>query len=416
MPVSSNKTDPRTGGVYSDLENFEGWNKGMNNIQRPNSIEPKNQLVDALNVDFDDKGKVRTRKGLVNRLTGDFDGGAYVFKDKLYLTKDNQLLRFNDYPLENPEFLENISQNTIMEFLENGENLYFSNGVENGIINKNGQLEKWGIDSPIISPVCIPSLGGSLPIGTYMIACSYLYGSYETGVSPIEIVNITENQSKITIQVPAYSMATSALIYAQMGDSLYLIKEGFNTTIDNLDNLGKIPKAENTRAFPVVSNLSWYQGSIYGSLNNRVFYTNEFDLRQYNPLSNTFSVDNTTIRCIIGLTNSFIVATDNSIFKYSGNAPDFTVEKLFDVVMIPGTKFKHERKPINGFLTNSGVFTITNDGNVSNISESNIEFSEDYDSGSAMFRMQDGIISVVFSLNRVGSETEYVNKEYIKID
>lgn len=418
MPISSNKTDPRTGGIYSDLENFEGWTGGLNNIQRPNSVPPKTQLTDALNVDFDDLGKPRTRQKLESVKDGNFDGGMAEFQGKLYCTKDSSLIRYTDDTFTTSEFLFNITQpQRKMYFLSIGEKLYFSNGVDYGVFNQNETMDIWGIDSPILPPVAFATSGGLLPKGVYLIAHSYTYGSYETGVSPITSVNITEDNSKIVFSVPQGENAISANIYAQIGETLFLMKKGFSGEItDIVHDQGKLVKSEQSRKFPPLINLAWYKGRVFGTDGNKFYFTNEFDFRQYDPKYNSATVDNTEIKCLMALDDSLIIATQRAIYKYSGQPLKFNVEVLFEVSMIEGTEFKHERKPIQGFLTNAGVFTISSDGNVSNISENSVEFSDNYSDGSAVFRMQDGIISVLFSLKQVGEKSEYENESYIKIN
>lgn len=413
MPYTSNKTDSRSGGVYSDIPTFEGWKGGLDNIHRPNSLSPDN-LVDAYNVDFDDNGKIRTREGLVNKLEGNY-GDMFVFNKRLYVTKDGELLSY-DENYSDERFIDNIDPHYKMYFLELLGNLYFSNSINTGIIDSNHTLTNWEIDSGIIAPIAFAQNGGQLPKGTYLIAYSYLYGQYETGLSPIETVVVDSDNSKITVSVPQEDKITGANIYLQLGTQLHLMATGFTATITEFThNQGKMAKGEILRALPKMNNLGYFHGRIFGTVNERIYFSEPFDYRQYNPKTNSFSLDNSEVICLLTLENSILACTKSAIYSISGEPLSFTIDKLYDIKMVEGTLFKHERKDIHGFLTDAGVFTISSDGQTTNISETSVEFSDNYTNGASMFRMKDGIISVIFSLEQTGDPSEYESEEYIKI-
>ena len=132
---------------------------------------------------------------------------------------------------------------------------------------------------------------------------------------------------------------------------------------------------------------------------------------QYNPFKNTLNIDNSRVISILEYINGLIISTENGIYKLEGEIGKSSLNKISDAKTIENTEFYHETKQLFGILTNQGVIMFSNDGQVQNLSENIVDFSN-YDSGSAMFKMQDGIQSVVFSLNKIGDDTQYQTNDY----
>ncbi len=406
MPISNQEKVQ----IYSDLENYQGWNKGFTNIKSENEIDPKTELLDAINIDITDNGKLRLRKGL-NRLFQGNVSSMFSFNGLLYGVLDDKFVSF-DNSFNYSVIKENINYNLTMKYIELNNELYFSNGVDSGKININGNFEPWLIESPIDAPVLTVSTGGLLPKGRYIVAYSYKFGSYETSISPIQIIEITEDNSKIDISCRGYQYATDCVVYAQNGEMLYRIGYGFNYTFDNVNQIdGKIPKSEELRGFPVCNNICYHNGRIYGSINEFMFYTEPFDYRQYNPVSNTLNIDNTEILSIMEYLGGLIVCTKKGVYKIDGEINKSALVKLSSAIAVKNTEFEHETKKLFGILTNHGVMLFSDDGQVQNLSENLVDFSN-YENGSSLFRMQDGIVSVVFSLDKTGEDTEYQSKGY----
>ena len=391
MPISRDRES-----VYGDLQVFNGWKGGITNLKRPSDIDQTNELLDAVNVDLSDSGKIRVRQGLTEEKSGEFSN-LFSYKNVLYGLSNTNFVSFDNL-FNETIILSNINKYKKMYYLEVNDELYFSNGEQSGKINKYGSYDIWSVESPLDKPAYLVEAGGLLPKGTYIIAYSYLYGTYETGISPIEVVKVNNDNSKITINTSANSISTGAIIYAQQGEVLYQIGSGYSVVFENTIQVsGKTVKSENSKSFPMCENLAYYKARIYGSFDSYLTFTDIFDYRQFNPTMNFVEIDGTKILSILPYASGLFIITENSIWKLEGDSYAFNKVLLENVKTIKGTEFKHERKQVNGILTTEGVILFAFDGKYQNVSETKIDFSK-YESGSALFKMQDGIQSVIFSL------------------
>lgn len=136
---------------------FEAFD-GLNNIFEPEHLGPRD-LVYAINVDLDDRGHPRRRRGYTQLDSGDYsnlftsdDGTPYCMKDGAlgYLQRD-----FTFVPLATG-FPEPCPR---MAWQQVGPWIYFSSRAFSGKVNRStGDVVQWGASQPLwFSPVVNPT-------------------------------------------------------------------------------------------------------------------------------------------------------------------------------------------------------------------------------------------------------------------
>lgn len=114
--------------------------------------------------------------------------------------------------------------------------LYLANGVDAPKAWDGKILTDWG--NPTIAPQVLADGNGQVAIGTHLFAYSYVYGDYETGLSPVTTYVAANNNQLSIYGIPGrLNNCTSIRIYVTKGNATdwYLIREVpniYNGTIE----------------------------------------------------------------------------------------------------------------------------------------------------------------------------------------
>lgn len=123
------------------------WPVGINN-RAPDYSVPEGALRNAVNVDIDNLGRTRTRRGATLRLAA--VGAHSLFSCPLgtFFVQQGALMRFNSNNTSTR--LGNVGNNRMVYQYTNGE-VYWSNGSSLGRITSAGVLGTWGETSATLS-------------------------------------------------------------------------------------------------------------------------------------------------------------------------------------------------------------------------------------------------------------------------
>lgn len=417
MPfIDKKKFSSDSNGKYSDFFDLGAFKAGL--VNRVNSYDlPKGALLDAINVDIDNSGKIKRRKGYEKLITGKCHSVYGDSKGNGYLVKDGSLLRFNTIDNSTKLIANGFTDNNFISYVEVNHELYYSDGQSiTGKINSSGNHEIWSIRSPQTQPMVTNSGNGSLKAGTYLIAYTYLYGSYETGVSPHVQIDIPTDGGGIFVVCGSSSDSTGANIYITALNSQVLQKvaTGYTANITSDDNLGKQIKKLSADGIPAMSNLSYNNGRIWGSYANYIYWTLEMDYRQFNPVRNGVAVDSNVV-IFAAMQSGCWVVTETTTYWLKGTDPDsndLELNPIFPYGAIPGTLFNDEDKQVVGWLSSAGYIQGDAFGKIQNLTAETIDFPKNYKSGAALFKKSRGIKQVVFSLQQTGTDTTFETEEY----
>lgn len=416
MPFTNRgKFSPENNGKLGDLISLGNWKQGIVNRVSEFNI-PNDALLDALNVDIDNNGKIKRRKGYTKVISGSCHS-LYTFGNYLYFVLDTNFVRMDKDA--NVETLINNYTTSPVNYVEVANELYFSTKSQSNKINKFNNVELWSIKSPQIQ--CEVTVGaensGSLKKGKYRINYSLSYGNYETGIYPIDnVVDVPYDNFSIDVKSVPTSESTSANFYISStnGEELYFAQSGYEVNIDFYDGLGNLPKL-NSEAFPSLDNLTFSNGRIFGTLGSNIYFTNDRDYRQYNPM-NYIGIDSTDIIILKAVDNGIYVVTELATYfltlKNPEDSENMQLVKLYNYSAIKGTLFEYQKNV--GWLSTEGYMVGDNTGNLQNLTKDKIDFSKDYTDGTSLIIKKDGIHQVIFSLKQDGEKTTF--QTYTKDD
>lgn len=141
--------------------------KGLNNLSAPERLDV-GELVRAVNVDIDDTGHVRRRRGATRLQTGAFHSLFTAADGTVYVVRDGVLCRL--LPNNQTVSLGKTVGDRPVAYVQVGQHIFFSSGALSGVIYPDDQVGPWGVAngqnvwvSPVVKPTeTLPDSRGKL--------------------------------------------------------------------------------------------------------------------------------------------------------------------------------------------------------------------------------------------------------------
>lgn len=214
----------------------------------PDALFPQDgipRLTEAKNVDIDDFGRCKRRKGLtvVDAVS---TSGKNVFSGAdLLLEQDGGTINSINISTEAvTPLVTSLSTSAKVLFHEHDGQVFWTNGISWGRVESDATAYNWGLAVPP-SPT-LTGVAGNLPAGRYRVSCVYTDSNYIMSGAP-KATTITTNGSQ-DIQVSFTgndSNASKVRVYCSFKDGrdLYFVKEAdyassFSTTITDIQSEG----------------------------------------------------------------------------------------------------------------------------------------------------------------------------------
>ena len=153
---------------------------GINNVSDPLRLR-FGWLQTADNVDITDTGALVRRPGYTKALTA-APSGAYTTFDftRMYVV-DAGLLKQVNADLSTVTLRTGMSTRPV-HWTEINDQVFFSNGIDSGIIDKDGRVLAWAWPEPAMCT--LTTVTGTLPKGVYQVVCTYVMpDGRETGTA-----------------------------------------------------------------------------------------------------------------------------------------------------------------------------------------------------------------------------------------
>ncbi len=151
---------------------------GIKNTVAPERLQP-NELERAVNIDLDDVGQARRRRGFTRKLSG-VCHSLFTASYATFVVKDGVL------SIVNPDYSLRALQSGIsadpLDYVQVGDDVYFSSMTHSGIIRRDGSVDPWGQQvspgvwlSPVVNPTAtLPQIRGRL-LGAPPMASALAY-------------------------------------------------------------------------------------------------------------------------------------------------------------------------------------------------------------------------------------------------
>lgn len=370
--------------------------RGIVNTEPPERIRslpgrdaPLVDLVDAVNVDIDDTGRISRRAGQTLVVPGAAhslwsDGNACMY------IHDGMM-----YALDRSFHAEAIAaglDDLPMAYVSVGKRVYHANGRTSAVY-ENGYVRSWGIDLRY-TDVAASATFGQLPAGVYLFAMTLIReDGQESGCGPARRIDLTDNAGiTFTWEVPADLGITQAALYLTQADGETL----FQAALVDVD-AGIYTYTGGPRALPLAtqwldkppagSALALYRGRIYIAKGEHLFATaplsyEHCDLRDFRAF------DGTPVRVLAPVESGLFVGTARAVYFLSGaNFADNAITRKLDVPAIPGTLASGDAGEILGnpqlagqhavvFTTRDGIVLGLPDGTLVNFTNDDYTLPE----------------------------------------
>lgn len=199
--------------------------KGLNNVTDPLRLS-LGWLRKAVNIDITDTGAIERRSGyspaLIGNLSGAFSTDSF---DRLYVVDDGALKRVNaDMTTvtlrtglaDKPMFWEEVN-----------ESVYFTNGVDSGIITPGENVLPWAW--PVPAAPTLLATAGDQPAGMYQVLCSFLLSDgRETGTGAVAEIYLGDKQALQISNIPQLAGARTQVYIAPANSTVFQL--AFDTT------------------------------------------------------------------------------------------------------------------------------------------------------------------------------------------
>lgn len=346
-------------------------------------------LVEALNVDFDDTGYVVSRDGTELKVAGEFhslwsDGNTALVVQNGRLKK-----------LENNFSLTDLAEvkGKNLCYLSLNDKIYWSDGVANTGIVEGSSNRSWGLPIPNIQS--ISRISGTLFAGRYQIAIAYeRVDGQESGTAMPVLMSSSGGEgfrvSWDTDEMP--SDVSKVILYASDANGEQLFRVGhvtassgsmeFRTSYLNSQPL-------RTRFFeapPVCSDITYFNGRIYMAVGVNVIATTPFGYELVDMLD-FVSVDGSAITMLRGVENGIFVGTERGVTYLGGDdLRDFKSTLVRESSVVRGSAVYADgmkvtgRKDLSGlniviFTTEDSIMAGLPDGDLFNFTYDRYRFS-----------------------------------------
>ena len=297
-------------------------------------------LTQADNINITSTGAVRRRAGREKVAAGAMSG-AFSSADftRLYVVSDNALCAAGP-DLALVPIQVGISS-LPMQWAQLNDHIYFTNGIESGVIDIDGTVIPWALPAPP-APV-VSAISGGAPAGMYQVRLTHMWPDGREGCSSTESTVVLTQPGGVRVSGIALGPTGTARVYIATTDStlFQLAGEATSTTFDwvsSPDTLG----AELTNAFmdavPAGAEvIAAWRGRIYVSLylptedQTAILYSEPLAAHLFNYARNFISVPG-RVTALAPHEDALVIGTSRKVYAYTPDA----LKTLADYGVVPG--------------------------------------------------------------------------------
>jgi hypothetical protein len=298
---------------------------GLNNVGDPQRLG-LNWLVIADNVDITDRNAIVRARGFTQATTNFAITGAYATKDnkRLYVVDAGELRQMSA-DLSSYVVLRTGLSPQKVNFEEVNGAVFFSNGIDFGIIDPQVGYRPWGLAAPI-PPKAVATAGGGLAAGVYQVVCTYTdeFGLESSNSIPVAVTVAGGNRISITEIPQAAGCITNIYITEPNGTIFFFVKErtSSSATFDvGMAKYEELPFQNLDVPRGVLP--AYFQGCMYLAedfypLEQSVIWCSlPLHYHHFNYSGAGIGVPG-HVRMLKGLAEHLIIGTDRQIFAYDG--------------------------------------------------------------------------------------------------
>ena len=416
-------------------EDLGPWTAGINNIARDHAL-PKGACLDALNVDFTDKGHAFMRTGRSQAVAIDNAHSLQSFADTVFIGVGTTLQKITAVsPLETVTLVTDLDLRPI-SYAERGGEVWWSNGVQSGRIGLNGTNLPWVPATPG-DIVEVYAGVGTLPAGMYRIAITHAMSDGEESVASEIVTYESSAAGSIIVTLPAAAEgATHFNIYCTETNSATLQKYSTVSAATASVTISAPPTGRQLRArafmqpLPAGDLICFHGNRMLSVKGEFVYYSEPWDYGVYDPHAGFLALG-VEVSIVASVEEGLFVAADKTWFYDGDDVKSASPKEVFPFGAVPGTLFdlpgEAQKK---GWYSKHGLIIGSADGSVKlvqrdvgSVSPDGLPkpvqrglgfIAPDAERGSAWVRWRDGQKHVVFSLTPTASYGERVSADFLQ--
>ena len=313
---------------------------GLNNVSDPLRLK-LGWLQHADNVDITDTGALVRRPGYSYVLPAVLTG-AYATTDfsRFYLV-DNGTLKRVEPDLSLIDIRTGLNA-APMQWAEVNDDVYFTNGVDTGIITEAGEFKEWAW--PIPTMPSLAAVSGTLPAGVYQVVCTFvLADGRETGASDAAAIYLDGTQALQINAVPHAAGALTQVYIAPADSTVFQLSHpdclqtsvSWNSSPDAL-----LADLTTQHHYPIplgCSYITFWQGQIYAaqylieSDQTIVWISEPLGYHLFDRSSGFFIIQE-KVTMLTAHPDGLLIGSEECIYAYNGS----TLEKLANYGVVPG--------------------------------------------------------------------------------
>lgn len=270
-----------------DVVSYTTFSGLRNNV--PSERYSQADLEVANNVDMDSSGELSRRDGYTSVITGASHSLWSNPSGTIGLFAQGNVL-YSLTPQYQKQQLAVLIASTPISFFEVNETVYFSNGVDTGIIEQ-GAARSWGVVPPTLPSVTVGV--GQMPAGTYQVTMTYLRATgQESGAAVPLLIQVPEGSSlqfsSLPVSLDPGVVAKNIYISPPNGEQTFQAMLLANNVRFAAYGNGTTELAVPLEALflvppPPGQLVSYYRGRMYVAMGDVLCASNPFDYERFDP-------------------------------------------------------------------------------------------------------------------------------------
>lgn len=408
-----------------DYAKYDGWPDGENNLRDATELE-LSQLRRCVNFDVLDNGDLHRRRGTTKLHNGTvvprtlFSNGKRV----LFVESGNlwELVRNIDGSW-NPMLVRLSVGNHPMTYVDVNGDIYWSNQVQTGIVDQDGNDLSWGLKAVADQPtVTAGASGGDLVAGVYQVAVTFLdaYGQ-ESGTDLAATVTVAENNSSLLLtDIPTPTDGSTVQVYcsAVNGEVLYRVGRvvpgapSFRITSAS-NNLGMQLRTQFCDKPPAGNVLEYHNGRIYIGDGNVVWFT---DPLRYGSIrmSTNFMMFPDEVTVIKAVADGMFICADKTYWLSGMDTSEFQQVEVLPYGAVYGTGISLPESDNVAWFSEDGLIIAGLEAQVTTVQDDRSAVSR-FQNGAMQFRKVKGIRQFVATLG-TGVQSEFLAPDYVTLE
>lgn len=389
------------------------FSSGVNNVSSEHSL-PDSAGRTLRNVDVLADGRVKRRKGFQRVMSTTGAHSGFSHNGYVYYADGPSLFAWT------PEFGAESIADVVPEAPVVYENingfLYVTDGRHRYKIDGINAVENWAVEIPAGTPTLVAGSLGTLPVGSYQIALTFLRGQEESGTGLAQNIDLTQQGSIEVSNIPQPHDPDVTHIRVYMtntsGETMYASATlPVGTMGVHLMALpsGKKLETQFYETLPAGHHICLFKGRLFSARDNVLYFSKPLQYGLYNPTEDYIELAN-RIDLLAPVENGIFVAAGKRTYFLRGDSPETFELRIIHAhgavpgtgLVIPSSTFDFEGLKTGEvavwWATNGTMITGFPDGQISILREAELALPE-YSRGAILARRQDGAKQLVSVLS-----------------